>query len=277
MPGETTDIKAPYLLALPNALVELLRDQNTPATLADVLSTINEVTANAGGGLAEDLWSTVQDWCICARQAGQNNKSLLSIELDSVKIDDDEFDTWVGHKLNQALGPHPTHAQQAVTTPQQPPVTDYLQLSQLLAATVGQEMMHFTQAVAPQAPAAAILLGQMASLKTGKGFNRDQIAKLKDACGVTLTKDIPHIWCMIQSTKGKAYNMYPNYLKKSIKSWCCTCHIKQDKSIYLTAKFFNYLVALRFNPGRPVSQYDSDGRGISMLACCSLTVIEAEY
>jgi hypothetical protein len=48
--GETTDIKAPYLLALPNALVELVQDQNTPATPADVLSTINEVTANAGGG-----------------------------------------------------------------------------------------------------------------------------------------------------------------------------------------------------------------------------------
>jgi hypothetical protein len=89
--GETMDIKAPYLLSLPNALVELLRDQNTLATPADILSTINEVTANARGGLAEELWSTVQDWCICAGQAGQNNKSLLSIKLDSVSIDDDKF------------------------------------------------------------------------------------------------------------------------------------------------------------------------------------------
>jgi hypothetical protein len=162
--GETTEIKAPYLLALPNALVELLRDQNMPAMLANILTTINEVMVNAGGGLAEELWSTVRDWFICAGQAGQNNKSLLSIEDGSVSIDDDKLDTWVGHKLNQALGPGPTQAQQAVTTPQHPPMTDYLQLSQLLAATVGQGMMHFTQAVAPQAPAGAILLGQTASL-----------------------------------------------------------------------------------------------------------------
>jgi hypothetical protein len=95
-------------------------------------------------------------------------------------------------------------------------MTDYLQLSQLLAATVGQGMMHFTQAVAPQAPAGAILLGQMAS--TGKGFNQDQITKLKEACEVTLAKDIPHIWYVIQSTKGKVYDMYCNHLKKSIES-----------------------------------------------------------
>jgi hypothetical protein len=82
---------------------------------------------------------------------------------------------------------------------------------------------------------------------------------------------------VIQSLKGKAYDTYCNHLKKSIESWCRTCHIKRDKSIYLTAKFFDNLVVLRINPGGPVAQYDSVGRGISMLACCSLTAIEAEY
>ncbi len=114
------------------------------------------------------------------RTSGAKQQSLLFIELNSLSIDDDEFDTWVGHKLNQALGPRPTHAQQAVTTPQQILLTDYLQLSQLLTATVGQGLMHLTQAVAPQAPAGAILLALMASLEMGKGFDWDQIAKLKD-------------------------------------------------------------------------------------------------
>jgi hypothetical protein len=34
---------------------------------------------------------------------------------------------------------------------------------------------------------------------------------------------------------------------------------------------------LRFDPGRPVAQYESAARGISMLACRSLTAVEAEY
>jgi hypothetical protein len=82
---------------------------------------------------------------------------------------------------------------------------------------------------------------------------------------------------VIQSTKGKAYDTYRDHLKKLIKSWCHTCHIKWDKSIYLTAKFFDDLVALWFIPGGSVTQYNSVGRGISMLARRSLMAIEAEY
>ncbi len=90
-------------------------------------------------------------------------------------------------------------------------------------------------------------------------------------------KDIPHIWFMIQATKGKAYDTYRDYLKKSIEAWCRTCHIKWDKSIYLTAIFYDDLVALRFNPGGPMAQYELATRGISMLAYQSLMAIEAEY
>jgi hypothetical protein len=90
-------------------------------------------------------------------------------------------------------------------------------------------------------------------------------------------KDIPNIWFVIQSTKGKAYDTYRDHLKKSIKAWCRTRHIERDKSIYLTAKFFDDLIVLRFNPGGPVAQYESAARGISMLACQSLMAVEAEY
>jgi hypothetical protein len=34
---------------------------------------------------------------------------------------------------------------------------------------------------------------------------------------------------------------------------------------------------MQFNPGGPVAQYNSVARGISMLACQSLTAVEAEY
>jgi hypothetical protein len=109
-----------------------------------------------------------------------------------------------------------------------------------------------------------------------KGFDRDQIAKLKDPCGVMSAKDIPNIWSVIQATKGKAHDSYRDHLKKSMESWCRSRHIERDKSIYLTAKFFEYLVALCFNPGGPVAQYKLAARGISMLACHSLTALEAE-
>ena len=107
-------------------------------------------------------------------------------------------------------------------------------------------------------------------LEINKGFDRDQIAKLKDACGIMSAKDIPNIWSVIQATKGKAHDSYRNHLKKSMESWCRSRYIERDKSIYLTAKFFEDLVALRFNPGGPVAQYELAARGISMLACRSL-------
>ena len=276
--GEKVELKAPFLLALPNALVEVLRGQDGPVTPGDVAETIDEVMANAGEGLDEMLWETVRNWCFCASQAGTNGKSLMAIEVDSVVIDDEEFDKWVGDRLDQSLGHcHTATGNQAPPAPQAPtPITDYIQLSHLLATTVGQGMMHFTQAIAPYAQAGTGLSGTAGALKTGKGFDRDQIAKLKDACGVQQAKDIPNIWYTIQSTKGKAYDAYRDHLKKSIEMWCRKRNIERDKSIFLKQSFFDDLVKLRFNPGGPVAQYESVDKGISILVCRSLSAAEVE-
>ncbi len=165
-------------------------------------------------------------------------------------IDDKEFDMWVENKLDMALGPRPMKTPN-VAAGSQPPIQDYLHMLRLLASTVGQGIMQFSQAVATQATTggtAALGQGATTPLEASKGFNRDQIAKLNDACGVTSAKDIPHIWFVIQATKGKAYDTYRERLKKSIKAWCRTRHIERDKLIYLMANFFDNLVALRFNP-----------------------------
>ena len=53
--------------------------------------------------------------------------------------------------------------------------------------------------------------------------------------------------------------------------------LDRDKSIFFEAKFFEDLVALRFNPGGPVVQYHSLARGMLMLACRSLTPMAAEF
>ncbi len=122
-----------------------------------------------------------------AGHAGGNNKSLLAIHVDSVVINDDEFNTWVGHKLVIALGPQQA-SMMAALVPVPNTLPDYVQISRLLASAVGQGMMQFTQAVMPQAAVSAPLPRQTTMLDTGKGFHHDQIAKLKDACGISMAK-----------------------------------------------------------------------------------------
>jgi len=153
---------------------------------------------------------------------------------------------------------------------------DFLTLSKMLSTTIGTNMMQFSQAVTPTGGAAGAIDGETA-LATGKGFNQDQIAKLKDACGVRNAQQIPAIWSVIQSTKGKSFDTYRAHIAKSLKLWCQSHHIDRDKSIFLEEKFFENLVALRFNPRGPVAQFHSVARGVSMLACGSLTAMAAEF
>jgi hypothetical protein len=101
----TQETKAPYLLAIPNAMVAILRELGGAATPANVLNAVDEPQQVTEGAIPDDQWKTVIDWCILAGQANSNGagKSLLAIEVDSVAIDDNEFDTWVGSKLDVAF------------------------------------------------------------------------------------------------------------------------------------------------------------------------------
>ena len=124
-------------------------------------------------------------------------------------------------------------------------------------------------------------MGDETALATGKGIDQDQIVKFKfkDACGVRNAQQIPAIWSVIQSTKGKRFDTYRahTHIAKSIDLWCRSHHIDRDKSIFLESKFFEDLVALRFNPGGPVAQFHSVARGMSMLACRSLRAVDTEF
>ena len=75
---------------------------------------------------------------------------------------------------------------------------DFLKFSQMLSTTFGTNMLQFSQAVTPTGGAAGAT-GSETALATGKGFDQDQIAKLKDACGVCNAQHIPAIWSVIQS------------------------------------------------------------------------------
>jgi hypothetical protein len=118
----------------------------------------------------------------------------------------------------------------------------------MLAMIIGTNMMQFSQAVAPQGGAMG-LMGNKTALSTRKGFDQDQIAKLKDACSIFNAQEVPPNWSVIQVSKGKSFNTYRAHLAKLVDAWCRLHHIDCNKSIFLKAKFYKDLVALRFNPG----------------------------
>ncbi len=124
---------------------------------------MEEVRLQMDGGVPEDQWKTIIEWCLVASQGDANNrKSLLSIEVDSVAIDDDKFDTWMESKFDMAFGKRPAgNWQPTNVVTQQQTLHDHLHMARLQASTVGQGMMKFTQAVATQTTAGgAGTLGQ---------------------------------------------------------------------------------------------------------------------
>ncbi len=92
--GTAVDIKVPNLLTIPNILVDVLRNQGTAATPSDILTAVEEIIASAI--TPGTSWNLIRNWCMVAGQAGNNNKSHVFLDIDSVTIDDKEFDLWVG-------------------------------------------------------------------------------------------------------------------------------------------------------------------------------------
>jgi hypothetical protein len=222
-------------------------------------------------------WECIRRWCLVACQTGTNGKSRVFLDTVPATIDDDEFDRWVGTKLDITLGPRPSGATPITTAAAGgAQAIDFLAMLKMLATTIGANMIQFSQALTPVLTG-GVTAGNNTALATGKGFNQDQIAKLRDACDMQNTQQIPTIWAVVQGSKGKSFDTYCAHLAKSVELWCRTHHIDRDKSIFLDSKFFEDLVALRFNPGGPVAQYQLAVRGMSMLTCRSITAVKAEY
>jgi len=275
--GVPAELRVPNLLAIPNMLVDLLRNQGSAITPHDILASTDDFVQDSRE--PGQHWEYVRKWCLVAGQANASGKSKVCLDTTPVTVDDEDFDRWVGTRLDIAFGSRPlTSAGPLAGLTSNQPTMDFLKLSQMLSMTIGTNMLQFSQAVTPTVGAAGTT-GSETALATGKGFDQDQITKLKDACGVRNAQRIPAIWSVIQSTKGKSFDFdtYSAHIAKSLELWCRSHHIDCDKSIFLEAKFFEDLVALLFNPGGPVAQYHSVARGMSMLACRSLTAMAAEF
>jgi hypothetical protein len=280
MPGANDDplsaVPVPNLLAIPNALINLLRTLGPAINLHDVLATVDNFIQNSRHPQGMQ-WECVQWWCLVACQAAKMEKSKVFLDSIPITIDDKEFDHWVGNKLDITLGPRPSGATSAITASAAgTQAMDYLAMSKIQATTIGANMMQFSQAMTPILAAAGTAGNDMA-LATGKSFDQEQIARLWDACGVRNSQQIPPIWVVIQGSKGKSLHTCWAHLAKCIELWCCSHYIDRDKSIFLDSKFFKDLVTLRFNPEGPVAQYQLAALGMSMLACRSLSAVEAKY
>ncbi len=62
----TSTMKVPYLLAIPNVVVEILRESGGASTPANILGAIDAITQMMKDGVTEDQWSTATDWCLLA-------------------------------------------------------------------------------------------------------------------------------------------------------------------------------------------------------------------
>ncbi len=64
--GALSKIKVPNLVAIPNALVDLLRQQGPAHMPQDVLTTIDKFIQNNGQPAAGQSWECIQKWCLVA-------------------------------------------------------------------------------------------------------------------------------------------------------------------------------------------------------------------
>jgi hypothetical protein len=139
--GAPAAVHVPNLLAIPNALVDLLQTQGAAITPYNVFKTVNDYLQS--GSQPEELeWECIRKWCLVASQAGTNGKSRVFLDTSPVTIDNEEFDKWVTNCLDITFGPCPpgsnTSTGGAAGTQQ---AMDYLTLAKMLATTIGTNMM----------------------------------------------------------------------------------------------------------------------------------------
>jgi hypothetical protein len=136
-----------------------------------------------------------------------NGKSKVFLDTNPIIIVDDKFDRWGGTKLDITLGPWPSCGNPTTTAGGAgTQAINYLAMSKMLATTIGANMMQFSQAMTTGLMG-VVTAGNDMALATGKGFDQDQIAKVRDPCGVCNAQQIPPFGLSFRGAKVKALTL----------------------------------------------------------------------
>jgi hypothetical protein len=138
--GISEAIKMPNLLAIPNALVNLLCSKGPSITPHDALVRVDGFIESSGHPHGQQ-WEFIRQWCLVAGQSGPNGKSKVFLETTPVTINSKEFDHWVGQKLDITLGLWPAGATHSKKTSTSTSALDYLTLSKMLVTTIVTNML----------------------------------------------------------------------------------------------------------------------------------------
>jgi hypothetical protein len=94
--------------------------------------------------------------------------------------------------------------------------------------------------------------------------------------GVYSGHNLPNIWELFNSTKGKNINAYRHHLYSRMKQYAYNRRLQIDTSVYLEQETIKAIVELRFNPGEGVAHLSLASKGLSILACRARTTQETE-
>jgi hypothetical protein len=94
--------------------------------------------------------------------------------------------------------------------------------------------------------------------------------------GVYSGDNLPDIWELFNSTKGKNIDAYHRHLYSRMKQYAYDWCIQIDTSVYLEQDTIKVIVKLRFNPGEGVAHLSSASKGLSILECRACTMQETE-
>jgi hypothetical protein len=223
-------------------------------------------------------WDLVLSWCLLAAQRNSAGNSHLSLAVEAVTEGDDEyFVRWIDQRLDSTFGPRPSRGPVGITNRDSSALAahDHAQLSALMASEVGKGVALGLRAVG-HGNREPTHMGGGYDTDVGKGYTKDDIAALMGFAGVYSGSNLPDIWEVFNSTRGKNIDAYRRHIYSRMKQYAYDRRIQIDLSVYLEQETIKAIVELRFNPGEGVAHLSSASKGLSILACRARTTQETE-
>jgi hypothetical protein len=213
-----------------------------------------------------------------ASQMNTSGNSHLSLVVEAVTEGDDHyFVRWIDQRLDSTLGPrtgkgstgHNDRGAMALLA------HDQAQVLAIMASEVRKGVALGLWA-AGHLHRDATNIGGGYNSEGGKGYTKDDIAALIGFAGVYSGNNLPDIWELFNSTKGKNIDAYRRHLYSRMKQYAYDQRIQIDTSVYLEQETIKAIVELHFNPGEGVTHLSSASKGLSILACRARTTQETE-